>query len=51
MASPAEMAFRELVDDYRTRCLWYLRSDYYPATPADQDTSCWQSSGTARWPR
>ena len=21
-----------LVDDYRTRCLWFLRADYYPAT-------------------
>ena len=37
MATPAEIAFRKLVDDYRTRCLWYLRSDYYPVTPADQE--------------
>jgi hypothetical protein len=21
-----------LVDEYRTRCLWFLRSDYYPKT-------------------
>ena len=21
-----------LVDEYRTRCLWFLRADYYPAT-------------------
>jgi hypothetical protein len=21
-----------LVDEYRTRCLWFLRSDYYPTT-------------------
>lgn len=21
-----------LVDEYRTRCLWYLREDYYPRT-------------------
>jgi hypothetical protein len=21
-----------LVDEYRDRCLWFLRSDYYPAT-------------------
>lgn len=20
------------VDEHRTRCLWFLRSDYYPAT-------------------
>ena len=24
-----------LVDEYRTRCLWFLREDYYPRTPAD----------------
>ena len=24
-----------LVDEYRTRCLWFLREDYYPQTPAD----------------
>ena len=23
---------RRLVDDYRRRCLWFLREDYYPAT-------------------
>lgn len=22
--------FRRLVDDYRSRCLWFLREDYYP---------------------
>jgi len=25
-------AFNALVDDYRTRCLWFLRADYYPVT-------------------
>lgn len=25
-------AVRTLVDDYRDRCLWYLRRDYYPTT-------------------
>jgi len=25
-------ALRALVDEYRDRCLWFLRSDYYPAT-------------------
>ena len=25
-------AVNTLVDDYRTRCLWFLRADYYPAT-------------------
>lgn len=29
-------ALRALVDDYRTRCLWFLRPDYYPETPAEQ---------------
>jgi hypothetical protein len=24
---------RSLMDEYRTRCLWYLREDYYPETP------------------
>jgi len=23
---------RELTDRYRSRCLWFLREDYYPAT-------------------
>ena len=26
---------RRLVDDYRTRCLWFLREDYYPTTAAE----------------
>lgn len=26
---------RALVDRYRTRCLWFLRADYYPATDAE----------------
>ena len=28
--TPAEP--RRLVDEYRSRCLWFLREDYYPAT-------------------
>ncbi len=24
---------RSFVDDYRTRCLWFVRADYYPSTP------------------
>jgi hypothetical protein len=31
----AEM--RRLVDDYRATCLWFLREDYYPATPPEWD--------------
>ena len=26
---------RALVDEYRARCLWFLREDYYPRTPAE----------------
>lgn len=31
-APPADImqAVRRLVDEYRDRCLWFLRSDYYP---------------------
>lgn len=29
-------AVNALVDDYRTRCLWFLRPDYYPETPAQR---------------
>lgn len=25
-----------LVDEYRDRCLWFLRPDHYPATPEEQ---------------
>ena len=31
-AAAFEQAVDMLVDDYRTRCLWFLRADYYPAT-------------------
>ena len=24
-----------LVDEYRARCLWFLREDYYPETPVE----------------
>jgi len=24
---------RSLVDEYRQRCLWFVRPDYYPSTP------------------
>jgi hypothetical protein len=29
-------AMHALVDDYRTRCLWFLRLDYYPTTREEQ---------------
>ncbi len=25
----------QLVDEYRSQCLWFLRPDYYPTTMAD----------------
>ena len=28
---------RNLVDDYRARCLWFLREDFYPTTAAECD--------------
>jgi hypothetical protein len=28
----ADAALREIVDECRDRCLWFLRRDYYPAT-------------------
>jgi hypothetical protein len=31
IASPEE-AVNALVDEYRRRCLWFLREDYYPVT-------------------
>jgi hypothetical protein len=30
-----DAALRALVDEYRNRCLWYLRPDYYPVTRDD----------------
>ncbi len=34
---PAEglSALDRLVDEYRSRCLWFLRADFYPRTPAE----------------
>ena len=28
---------RNLMDEYRARCLWFLREDYYPQTTAEMD--------------
>ena len=30
-------AIRELVDESRDRCLWFLSRDYYPATPEEAE--------------
>ncbi len=32
----AEAAVNQLVDEYRHRCLWFLRADFYPSTLADR---------------
>lgn len=29
-------AFNRLVDEYRVRCLWFLRGDFYPSTVAER---------------
>lgn len=34
-AKSAMETVNALVDEYRTRCLWFLREDYYPQTPAE----------------
>lgn len=34
-AGEIEAALRRFVDDYRSRCLWFLRPDYYPRTPEE----------------
>lgn len=36
MVAPFEQAFRALVDEYRSRCLWFLRADYYPDTAVER---------------
>lgn len=34
--SQINRAIDQLVDEYRTRCLWSLRADYFPRTAAEQ---------------
>lgn len=29
-------ALNQLIDDYRDRCLWFLRPDYYPSSLEEQ---------------
>lgn len=37
LAEPAQRsAIDRLVDEYRLRCLWFLRPDYYPSTDAER---------------
>jgi len=35
-ANATAEAVNRLVDEYRLRCLWFLRSDYYPSTHAER---------------
>ena len=37
LSPEADAALRELVDAYRSRCLWFLRRDYHPATVAEAE--------------
>jgi hypothetical protein len=34
--SDASRIVNELVDEYRARCLWFLRADYYPRSTAER---------------
>lgn len=37
LSPEAAAALRELVEEYRSRCLWFLRPDYQPATAAEAE--------------
>ncbi len=30
-----QQELKRLIDDYRGRCLWFLRPDYFPCTPQE----------------
>lgn len=32
---PGAEAVDRLIDEYRDRCLWFLRTDFYPADPEE----------------
>ena len=36
MSNVIAEAVNRLVDEYRHRCLWFLRDDYYPTTDDEQ---------------
>lgn len=38
MASVPDDLLRQLIDDVRRDCLWFLRSDYYPGDEAERRT-------------
>jgi hypothetical protein len=31
-----QQSLRQLIDEYRARCLWFVRADYYPQSVAEQ---------------
>jgi hypothetical protein len=31
-----QQTLRRLIDEYRVRCLWFVREDYYPQSVAEQ---------------
>lgn len=35
--SADESLLRQLVDDYRAQCLWFLRADYYPVSASERE--------------
>jgi len=35
-ANAVTEAVNQLIDEYRIRCLWFLRPDYYPSTPEER---------------
>ena len=37
LSACSETQFRRFVDQYRARCLWFLREDYYPQTRAERE--------------
>ena len=37
MTTALAQAVNDLVDEYRPRCLWFLRGDYYPATDDERE--------------
>ena len=37
-ASEVASAVNQLADEYRSRCLWFLRADFYPETDVDRLT-------------
>jgi hypothetical protein len=36
-ATAIEATVRRVIDDYRSRSLWFLREDYYPATSVERE--------------